>query len=243
MKRKLKINNSLGYFSDWLDKLYITRLLGTLGNFALILTIILFIFETQNMEHSRTVAAWQLLTTKASGNSGKIEALEYLNKEEHDLRGIDLSVPIEYPMGVYLRGAELPGVNFSRSNLTFVNLSEANLVDSYLYRVNLNNSSLSFANLTGSNLKKADLTCSTLTGANLKNANLYKTNLFKVNILDVKNLTCGELKSATNWKTATRSPNLSCGESIPKLDTDACLSFIPSKRTRVSKNNKTASSL
>jgi hypothetical protein len=30
----------------------------------------------------RTVRAWQLLGTQAPGNSGKIEALQYLNRED-----------------------------------------------------------------------------------------------------------------------------------------------------------------
>ena len=49
---------------------------------AILIAIFAFFLELGNRQEEREVRAWQLLTTKASGNSGKVGALEFLNREE-----------------------------------------------------------------------------------------------------------------------------------------------------------------
>lgn len=64
---------------DWIDDSFPLRILRTLGPIALILGVISFLFALQDMRTDRDARAWMLLTRKAPGNSGKIEAIEYLN--------------------------------------------------------------------------------------------------------------------------------------------------------------------
>ena len=49
---------------------------------AILIAIFAFFLELGNRQEEREARAWQLLTTKASGNSGKVGALEFLNREE-----------------------------------------------------------------------------------------------------------------------------------------------------------------
>jgi hypothetical protein len=48
---------------------------------ALFVSFLAFRSDLEDRMEERSVEAWQLLATKASGNSGKREALEYLNNE------------------------------------------------------------------------------------------------------------------------------------------------------------------
>jgi hypothetical protein len=49
------------------------------------------ILQKEAIEKQEIIGAWQLLTTKASGNSGKKEAIEFLASKGAHLSGIDLS--------------------------------------------------------------------------------------------------------------------------------------------------------
>ena len=95
--------------------------------------------------------AWHLLQTKAPGNTGKIEALEYLNQKDGlcfggscllvikprtPLVGIDLASSGDGP-GVYLANVELPGADLSGANLSGAILRGANLSGAILVEANL----------------------------------------------------------------------------------------------------------
>lgn len=60
---------------------------------AILIAIFAFFMELTYRHEEREARAWQLLIAKAPGNSGKIEALEYLHKRGASLRGIDLAPP------------------------------------------------------------------------------------------------------------------------------------------------------
>ncbi|MGF1563248.1 MAG: pentapeptide repeat-containing protein [Geminicoccaceae bacterium] len=145
-------------------------------------------------EEGRRVNAWQLLTTPASGNSGKIHALDYLNDQDVPLVGIDLSPPEpdngtpdnpdDDPQGAYLRDVKLPGAvlrsaKLSRADLSGADLRFASLSGANLHRANLWGADLSDANLSGANLSGANLL-----GANLLGATLYSADLTGAGLLD-----------------------------------------------------------
>ena len=101
---------------------------------ALGLSLVAFWIDYSDRVEKRTVRAWQLLTTKAPGNSGKIAALEYLDKEDgllcgddgclltlkyrEPLVGINLSNPEpEQGTGAFLFRARLPNAILWHANL------------------------------------------------------------------------------------------------------------------------------
>ena len=49
---------------------------------AIVIAITAFFMDLRNRQEEREGRAWQVLTTKAVGNSGKVWALEYLSREE-----------------------------------------------------------------------------------------------------------------------------------------------------------------
>ena len=107
-------------------KLYIWR---ALEGIAIVITIFItpaaLYFQYQSLQEQKILGAWQLITTKAKGNSGKIQALEFLNSKGVPLVGVDLSNA--YLSGVNLKGANLQGVNFTNANLNDANFEGADL--------------------------------------------------------------------------------------------------------------------
>jgi uncharacterized protein YjbI with pentapeptide repeats len=177
--------SKLHAFANWFDDWHVTRIFQSLAGFLLILTLIAFATDYQSRKEARIVAAWQLITTEATGNSGKIRALEFLNGINEPLVGIDLSVTDG--IGAYLVNVQLPHANLIKTNLRRTILEGVNLEGANLEGANLEGVNLEGANLEGANLFKADLTGARLTGANLTGAylggaNLEGANLFGANI-------------------------------------------------------------
>ena len=148
--------------ADQLDEWHVVRILAALSHFAIIITLIAFVIdlfaraedrkrfeeETAEWQFGRLVSAWSLLTTKSSGNSGKITAINVLFAAGEDIVGLDLSCEnnggtlartttlydrfvLACDRGVFLSGLELQSDTslarnvFSNSNLSGVNLSKA----------------------------------------------------------------------------------------------------------------------
>ena len=65
---------------DWIDDSLPLRLLKTLSPIALVFGVVSFMFAMGDMIADREARAWTLLTRKAPGNSGKVQAIEYLNQ-------------------------------------------------------------------------------------------------------------------------------------------------------------------
>jgi len=154
---------------------------------GLILAVATFWVDYTERVEERTVRAWQLLTTKAPGNSGKIAALEYLNsedgfcllgtcKERTTLFGIDLSVDGDEP-GAFLFGANLREADLFQANLRGAYLIRANLSSANLRKANLSNALLDDAILSNTQLMWADLRGADLHGANLRGANFTGADL------------------------------------------------------------------
>ena len=105
----VRVAERLNRYSAWaaaaIRRWGVSRLVRAVEPVVIIIAIIAFSIELGDRQEERTARAWQLLTTKAPGNSGKIEALEYLNsqspwlfriwwpfsKERVSLQGIDLT--------------------------------------------------------------------------------------------------------------------------------------------------------
>jgi uncharacterized protein YjbI with pentapeptide repeats len=84
---------------------------------------------------------------------------------------------------------------------------------------------LAKANLAGADCRKADFRGTILSGATLTDANLAGANFFKsvlnavdlagANLIGAQFLNCAQLKTARNWQSAFRDPDLACGAPVP----------------------------
>ncbi len=132
-------------------KLYIWRVLEGIGIIAAIFGLVL---QYQSLQEQKILGAWQLITTKVSGNSGKIQALEFLNSKGVPLVGVDLSK-------AYLRGVNLKGANLQGADFELADLSDAHFEG---------------ADLQNTKFKGADLSDAHFEGANLSGARFYGVN-------------------------------------------------------------------
>jgi uncharacterized protein YjbI with pentapeptide repeats len=154
----------------------------------------------------RLARMWNLATDPRPGNSGKIPALEFLNREQKPLAGI--SIPKAYLVGVELKDANLRGANLSEANLNEANLQGANLIGAELQSANLRGANLQGANLIGAKLQGADLSGAELQGADLSKAKLQGADLrvAKLQGADLRwaklqgaDLSVAELQGALFW--------------------------------------------
>ena len=182
---------------------------------ALVLTVVQFWIEYEDRVNERVVRAWTLVTAAAPGNSGKREALEYLNREDGlfcfeslwkecpivlkrraMLVGIDLSTSRLGGDGVFLVGANLSGAVLSSANLSGATLIAADLTGALLINANLSGAVLSSANLTEATLARANLSGARLFKANLTGATLIKANLTGASLNGAENLSQEQLDKA-----------------------------------------------
>lgn len=125
---------------------------------SIVVAMIAFVWTLNEAKEERRIRAWQVLTTTADGNSGKSEALEYLNSnslfgEKQPLVGLDLGREAYSDYGVYLKGVNLSGAILTDTNFRGANLEDANFDGAVLVDVNF-----ASANLTGAtNLEQKQL--------------------------------------------------------------------------------------
>ena len=169
---------------------------------ALLLSVVQFWWEFGDRVEERQVRAWQLVTTIAPGNSGKKEALEYLNREDglfcfeslrvildwfHDEKDIKclFSLKSRVPLvGINLSLSANNAVDDSSSNLTGVFLAGVDLREAILMKAKLSGAFLSRADFRGANLFEADLSAANLEDADLGGANLSAANLSFADLSD-----------------------------------------------------------
>ena len=183
-------------------------------------------------QEERVARAWQLLTTPAPGNSGKGEALEYLNSRGIPLEGIDLTPPIlvgqwggDCPQFTYLREVELPKAVLANAALVCADLEGAGLQGAIFRSADLRGADLRDADLGGADLRVANLRDADLGGADLRvadlrvadlgGADLRNADLGHANLLGVKGIQCSKLTQVRDWETAYRDKELACGQPIP----------------------------
>ena len=185
---------------DALSQSFPTRVLRLLTPYAFIIAIVTFLLDLDYKSSDRDAQAWQVITTQAPGNSGKIDALEYLNTD-HPLAipnprqwGIPLG-PATTPVEAWLRGddgtsakSEIPkdwillrryGPFKTRTPLVGIDLGQKRDANgtwlgapTYLEGVDL----------SGAILARADFTAADLANANLEGARLYRAKLPNANL-------------------------------------------------------------
>lgn len=217
------------------------RLIRTLEVFVVIFAFLgLFTFfgELKERQEARINAAWQLVTTQASGNSGKGPALEFLNSQDEWFYGYEgwcyqwcpewmrsgfkalLPIKERSPLigidlsaedersKVYLSGIELPGAELYAAKLQWSDLDNANLANADLWDADLTNADFASANLHKANLASANLPNAALLDANLTNATLPQANLANAALPDA-DLTQTNLFKANFFQTNLTKANLS----------------------------------
>lgn len=164
--------------------------------------------ELGNRQEEREARAWQLITTKAVGNSGKIWALEYLsseqlwplfpkswllNKERTSLHGINLTPP-DAPGVEEREFAPLIGRCPLSTYLTGVEIPEAEL----------RNAVLICADLRGADLRGAELSDAVLRDADLQEADLGPVKLGREKVPDA-DIPCAHLNGARLYRATLRN--------------------------------------
>jgi hypothetical protein len=197
----------LNRFADWLERWSITRLLSLAANFSILIGVLGFILEMQARTDNRTFHAWDILSRPACGNSGKIQAVEFLNADsrpvllkfipdsvwplniQRKLTGIDLSIdamPKGCSIGVFLEGVNLPGAQLARANFSGAAFWQANLANADLFQANLSDVDFWGANFNKAWLKRANLTRAKLAKTDLRGANFSHAILKEVDLTDAQ---------------------------------------------------------
>ena len=179
-------------FANWLERWHLLRIAAAL---LVLFGIPAFAIDLVDRTEERTVHAWQLLTTPAPGNSGKREALEYLNgqpwywpvRQRSSLTGVDLS-EARHGGGVHLARTKLRSANLKGSNFDGADLSGSDLAGSDFFGASFRNASLNGANLRGADLRKADLRGADLSQSNLTDALLHSANIGNTVFVNVTGL-------------------------------------------------------
>ena len=170
------------------------RFIKAIETVAILIAIFAFTIEMSDRREERTARAWQLVTTKAPGNSGKVEALQYLNsqsyewllgwwpyaKERTPLSGIDLTPPALAAQWKDKEESERTISWFDCPGRTY--LVAVKLPKAAMSRAKLRCADLKFANLSKADFREANLSGADLFGANLNEARLVTANLFGANL-------------------------------------------------------------
>ena len=126
------------------------------------------------LQASALTQSWLLLTSKSVGNSGKVQALEYLASQGESLDGINLSCKM---LG------EIKVIKNKEKCIRPVYLGDLDLsVDTLGEGASLHKAILSGVILTDAKLSGADLSNSVFFGSDLEGADFRKTNLWFSNL-------------------------------------------------------------
>lgn len=185
------------------------RFIKAIETVAILIAIFAFTIEMSDRRDEQTARAWQLVTTKASGNSGKVEALQYLNSQDREwllgwwpyakkrtsLEGIDLTPPALVDQWQDKEKSErtiswfdcpgrtyLVAVKLPKAAMSRTKLPCADLKFANLSKADFHEANLSGADLFGANLNEARLVTANLSGANLIGAVLTGANLHGANL-------------------------------------------------------------
>jgi hypothetical protein len=147
--------------------------------------------DRQEQAAARMREAWRLIAAPASGNSGKAEALEYLNSLKRPdgrplrLIGVNFFFPPArtYLEGVQLSGADMPFANFRNADVQSANFAGANLIRAHFESANARNVNFRNADLHGAffsslpTYPKTAVWGADFTGADLRSADLSATDV------------------------------------------------------------------
>ncbi|WP_105167623.1 pentapeptide repeat-containing protein [Pseudoalteromonas sp. T1lg23B] len=189
----------------------INPLMKLLTYVSVMLAIVVFFYDWVIKEESRLMTAWQVVATRASGNSGKIRALEYLNQRGERLMGIDMSPPnIDRSEDMLSVGVYLAGINLSDADL-----SMANFLGAHLGGANFSNATLVMSDLRAGFLRQTIFDGANMRGAHFSGSPLVEVSLKDADIRGAIGLSCESLTVAKYWETAIRDDSLKCGAPIP----------------------------
>lgn len=168
------------------------RVVAGFTQVSIIVAVVAFLLDMQDRVRERTVQAWQLLTTPACGNSGKIEALEYLAsdtkfwpfesvpdrywplKTSDPLVGIDLSSESVGPKcgGVYLAGIDLSSAQIRDVTFANADLTSSNFEGTTLRNIKFENAQMLGASFEGANMAGVRFSVQQLIGTNFSRTSL-----------------------------------------------------------------------
>ena len=184
---------------------------------ALFFTAIGFWIDFSERIEDRQVRAWQLVTTPAPGNSGKVEALEYLNSED----GVICSEWLRGKLRWFHRNNKdtacllllkartvLFGVDLSRPELKTLDACLERKAGVFLQNIDLRRGLLQGADFSSASLFKADFRNAELNGANFSCAHLNHARLNDAVLVNA-NLTYSILKNAELTGVRLRGADLS----------------------------------
>jgi len=193
---------------------WVTLMFSIVGMFV---AVWFFMVERSSRLEQRILDSWQLLTITAPGNNGKVQALEFLAKQNLDLHGIDLGSN-EKQIGTYLSNVNIPNIRMTKANLSGAILTDANLSGSFLTSSNLERVNFAGSNLSASQMVKVNLVSASMQGANLSNTNLRTADLSFVDFRGA-DLTGADLRYAntsganfTDAKLSGANLNEMCGD-------------------------------
>lgn len=181
----------------WINKQAFFTILGGIGNLALVVAVVSFVFGENVRRNNEVFAAWQTITSAngQSGSGGRIEALEFLNSRPWRFPWIGWTEKgwywdkrekrCEWKRLLGLRWERQPLVGLSAPNnayLAGIHLCGADLVEADLSGADLRGADLSGADLAKANLSRADLDDADLSEAELWDANLESADLVKANL-------------------------------------------------------------
>jgi uncharacterized protein YjbI with pentapeptide repeats len=177
----------LPYLWDWSQVVCWWRFISTKEHVLEIATFIItafafltagfaFVWQHKSLEHQKEagvkqeiIGAWQVLANKAAGNSGKIEAIEFLAKQERSLQGIDMSKKTHGGQ-VYLQGLNVSEKELGKK----VDLIGSRFEGAYLYDAHFEGARLSGAHFEGAILYEAHFEGADLYDAHFEGANLQR---------------------------------------------------------------------
>ena len=107
------------------------------------------------------IGAWQVLANKASGNSGKKEAIEFLASQNKELCGIDMSKKThggEVYLAYLFKGFEgdISKIDLTHAKFSGANLYLADFSETYLFGADFSGVNLGRINFSGANLGIVD---------------------------------------------------------------------------------------
>lgn len=188
-----------------LDRFF-TPLLSVSRDIGIIIVLVTFVVEFgYGRYEEREIQSWQILTTRAPGNSGKIKALQYLNrgsqeqgrwlprlpftKVQNPLNGIELMPPSvanqreqskmkrKLVVDNCTQYTYLRNVQLPGAILTDAIFACSDLQNANLQQADMQRGDLRGANLRYAELQHAELQWASLRGANLRQAKMWKTDL------------------------------------------------------------------
>lgn len=172
--------------------------------------------EREARAEERLARMWDLATDPRPGNSGKIPALEFLNREKHPLTRIEI------------KGAFLNGIQLSNADMIGANLEEALLIGAMLNNTNLSGANLSRAHLSGADLTEVSLFGATLTSARMREVNLTDAYLGFAKLQDAT-LVNANFKGTTLTSADLSGADLSAAQNLTQSQIDSACQTVGGK--------------